>query len=275
MKINFRSLPLLLIVAGIVLSTGSCTKFRENRQYFTLEDHNAAEDAYNDMFRLACQEGDYYSSLINDSCYTVVFSDTAYPRTATFTFAPGCRDVYQQQRSGSLTIVYSQNFGTPGATATVVPGADYYYGGYQINGSMTITNKGLNSAGHTNYDLVVATANVTTANNGGFTWACDHNMELYDAQQQTIFDDVYHITGTASGTDHESHQFTVAIDDALVKDQSCKWPRSGNITMTISDLDDKEVDYSSNDCTDNQVGCCDNQVSVKTGGKRQENLKLE
>ena len=276
MKANHRFILLLVVAFGILSGSTGCKKFRENREYFTLQDHNAAENAYNDIFRLVCQKGDANSAVATDSCYTAVTSGTTFPKTCTFTFVNGCHDLYQGVRTGGLTITYDKDFSTSGAVASVALGSGYAYNGYLIQGDVTITYTGLNTAGHKVYTMVVSQSSVTTPKNGSFTWKCNHTLELTDAVEATfIFDDLFNITGTASGTDHEGHAFQVAIQDHLVKEQSCRWPRSGNITITIDGLDEKEVDYSSNDCTSGSVGCCDNVVSVKTDGKRQENLKLE
>ncbi len=105
---------------------------------------------------------------------------------------------------------------------------------------MTITNKGLDNNGKQLYELVVSGQPYHPAK-PNFYRASNDLMKLYDVQSSFIFDDIYHCTGTSSGTDHLGKPFTVSIDDSPVKIQSCRWPAEGNITIKITGSDDKEV----------------------------------
>ena len=140
---------------------------------------------------------------------------------------------------------------------------------------MTVTNGGFDNNGKQLYTMAVTSSNLETPQNQPYTWSCNHNLKIYVTQNDgLIFSNVFHYTGSASGVDHEGFQFTTTIDDSLIKEQSCRWPSEGNITINIKGLDAKECNYGSNDCTDTLVSCCDNVVYVKTDNKRGQTIQL-
>ena len=88
-----------------------------------------------------------------------------------------------------------------------------------------------------------------------------------------IFDDTYTITGNANGIDREERYHETTITDMLVHEMVCRWPGGGKATMSVTDLKDRDVVYGDGFCEDN-ADCCDNNVTVEVGGKRERDVKL-
>jgi hypothetical protein len=73
-----------------------------------------------------------------------------------------------------------------------------------------------------------------------------------------IMDDVYSLTGSASGVNREGKSYTVNISSPIVKRTSCSWVESGRVDITPEGLAVRTVDYGS--------GTCDAQATLTING---------
>ncbi len=266
MKNTVFAVAMLLLAAATF--TG-CEKFRENRQYDSLYDHSAAESSYHDLFRLAMQVMGPGSNLIVDPCV----GKTAIAGGYTLAFVDTCTDFYEIRRSGSVAITGTGDIYTEGTVVTAVP-TDLTINGIKVSGNLTITTLAANAEGKRQFRLVVTNAAITDAEGNNSVWTCDRVYTQRDEKEALIiFDDTYTVTGTASGTDREDRFYEAAISETLVHEIICRWPRSGKATLSIEDLKDREIVYGEDFC-ENNADCCDNNVKVEVGGKRERDVKL-
>ncbi len=63
-------------------------------------------------------------------------------------------------------------------------------------------------------------------------------------------DDIYSITGNASGVNREGRAFTTSITNALIKKSSCKFITSGSLDLTPEGFKTRTVDFGSGACDD-------------------------
>lgn len=267
MKNTTAAVLCLLITIGIFSS--GCEKFRENRQYDSLYDHSVAESSYHDVFRLTMQVLGPGANLIVDPC----ISKSAVSGGYTLSFGDSCTDLYNIKRTGTITITATGDIYTEGTVTTAAP-SDFTVEGVSIEGSLVITTLALNSEGKRQFSFAVAGATITDADGRVSTWTCDRVFTQRDERDGLIiFDDTYTVTGTANGIDREERYHETTISEALVYEMVCRWPGGGKATMSITDLKDRDIVYGEGFCEDN-ADCCDNNVTVEVGGKRERDVKL-
>lgn len=257
-----------LLISIAFLNTG-CEKFRENRQYDSLYDHSVAESSFHDIFRLSMQVLGPGANLIVDPCITKTPINGGY----TLTFGDSCTDLYHIKRTGSVSITSTGNIYDEGTVTTATP-SGFTLEGIKVDGSLVLTTLALNSEGKRQFSFVVTGGTVTDDNGNISTWNCDRVYTQRDEKDALIiFDDTYTVTGTTNGIDREERYYETSVDAVLVYETVCRWPRAGKLKMSITDLKDRDINYGDDFCEDN-ADCCDNNVTVEVGGKRERDVKL-
>lgn len=265
---------LLLLAAVVLLAAVGCTKFRENRQYDTTLEHSIAESSFFDIYRIIEQESGASAGLVSEPCLTVTGNTGSYPATLIFDFGDTiCQDIFDIKRQGSFTAVYSEDWANTGATITITP-QNLSIQGFDVAGTLTLTNLGVNGAGDREISFVVDNGVINITDLVSMAWNCTYVLTLTDVNNaELIHDDVYQVTGTAGGVNDDGRAFTVEIVEPLVKEQICRWNRAGKTKISIEDLKDREVFYGKDYCFDN-VDCCDNEAEVSIDGKKDKTIRM-
>jgi hypothetical protein len=135
----------------------------------------------------------------------------------------------------------------------------YFVNDNQIIGTKTVINKGHNSAGHMNWDISVNGQIIKANGQGTITWTSTRNREWLQGEGTPQWlDDVYGITGTASGTSANGTPFNVVITNKLIRKISCiKWFVAGTFDFTPGNKPVRHVDFSPPN-----NGACDNIATV-------------
>jgi hypothetical protein len=158
-------------------------------------------------------------------------------------------------------IVLNDSMHRTGATAALTS-ENLYSNNYLVEGEVTITNTGLNSSGYPTYDVVVDNGVITaqedrSGENFTTSWTCQYHYELVERNGLVMIDDLYSITGNASGVNREGRDFTAEIKDPLLKYFNCRWPGGGVTKISPEDLKERDLDYGN--CEPNS-NCCDNEA---------------
>src|SRR5262249_32088485 len=140
-----------------------------------------------------------------------------------------------------------------------------YYAGYdptalsKFDFLKTVTNEGHNSSGNLHYAINVITAIITLPTGQTIVWTSQRDREWIQGESTLlIFDDVYSITGSASGTDQNGNPFTVTITNPLIVKVTCPWITEGTLSITHGSLPTATLDYGD--------GTCDDQATVTING---------
>jgi hypothetical protein len=127
----------------------------------------------------------------------------------------------------------------------------------QIMGSKIVTNMGLNSFGDS-YFTIVVNGLIIKPTGDSITWNSNRTRVWTQGDStQTRLDDVYEITGSASGT-KGSTSYTMTIIQPLVRHMDCNWISSGKIELQPSGKPLRAIDYG--------AGTCDNTATVTING---------
>jgi len=271
MKNSLRTISFTLIV--LVFFGYGCKKEKDEVDSDTQssQDNAQVENIMNEINEIADQavlDGDITthrdgigSNSVFTSCAAILVTiDTANGSgTASIDFGPHfCQGHDTKYRKGLISVSFTGPYRDPGTVITIT--ATNYFVGYdstyatKVNGQRTVTNNGLNGNNNLNYSI---TANATLVNylNEQLTWSSTRNREWTDGDSTSVWsDDVYLITGSASGTSFGGVNFTVTIIDPLQVELDCRWITKGSFSLTPEGKEARVLDYG--------TGGCDNDATV-------------
>lgn len=226
-------------------------------------------------FRKGGPEDNDYT--FNSPCATIT-RDTIN-RITTIDFGTSfclCND--NRYRKGIITITHTGgNFYLNNGAQRSIVFTDFHVGrdtvnkSHKVEGTHTITNNGLNAAGHLNWDIY---ANLKTTKDQdptiSHTWTSNRNREWFDGSNTPFdwHDDIFHITGSADGTNSKGKSFHVQITTPLERAMDCPWFRSGILEFTPAGKAVRTIDYANNSGQQNAPnGGCDQFATFSVGGK--------
>ncbi|HTL81270.1 MAG TPA: hypothetical protein VL651_06180 [Bacteroidia bacterium] len=277
MKTNRFLLSPMIVVAIVALTFSSCRRETEDNDTNTAGDNAFAESAFNDVtnisdeagytgtlsnYRLANSEG-----IIASSCATITFdsANTANQDTIHINFGTTdctCND--GRTRRGEIIVFYSGRYRDSASTHTITFN-DYYVNDNHVMGTKTVVNNGHNAAGHLVYTITVTDGRIDLANNGGtIYWNSTRQREWTSGESTMIWsDDVYSITGTASGEGTDGHHFDVLITSPLIRNMTLGCRRhfvQGTLKLTPDNKPERIVDFGSGACDDIATVTINNHV---------------
>lgn len=255
----------------------SCSKYKENRSTTTSSDNSIAENAFDDVFKTVNETAEDEGSAkgLNvytfGNCATVTVTpdwpDTTFPKAVVIDFGTtNCTGTDGRLRRGKIEYTISDRYRNPGCVITVTP-VDFYVNDYKLEGQKTITNNGRNGNHNLSYTINVIDGKVTTPDLDVISWESTRNREWIEGESTTfitdgingILDDVYSITGNASGINREGKSFTVTITEALIVKLNCRWITEGKLEIVPEGLATRTIDYGD--------GNCDNEATVTIKNK--------
>lgn len=218
-----------------------------------------AEATFADAFRqveLAIrQNGLKYMS----NCCNVTFTPNdlgTWPKDVVIDFGTGCTGDDGVIRSGQILVHMTKAYIDSGSVSTITFN-NYVVNSRQITGLERITNMGKNLAGHHMFLAEVEDGNLYTPD-GITAYNSIQEREWIEGENTLleIMDDVYMITGTASGTTTDGTAYTLVITSALRVAVGCAWIQSGIVEITQSGLPVITIDYGSGACDNSAVATC-------------------
>lgn len=283
-----------ILLGGMVLTTFSCKKARLNRETTTDEDNSLAESTFDDIDKtaseVAVKEEGVKSKMdpketppdytFGASCATISHTDAngvilatsvngvltffdstiftaPFPRLITIDFGTGCTGDDGRTRKGKIKISLTGKFWVVGTVITHTL-ENYYVNDHHVEGTRTVT--------HTDteiWQIVVSGAKITDPDGKTVTWESTRTRtRVTDGGTDfNIFDDVYSITGSATGTNRDGRNFTVNITTPLQL-QACSW--IAEITKGVVEIQPEDLKLRTIDFGD---GTCDNEGTVTVGNK--------
>jgi hypothetical protein len=277
MKIKIAT-KLLITAAVISVLSVSCRKDKDDddKDTSSSRDNALAENTFNDVANIADQastgslstylaptSSEYKSpaSLLS-TCATITHDTLSVPRTITINFgSTNCLCNDGRYRRGIINVSYNGAYRDSASTHTI-SFTNYYVDDNKISGSKTVVNNGHNAAGHLTYSISV-NGQIDKASGGIITWTSSRTREwILGESTPTWGDDVYLITGSASGVSTpasgSSVSYSINITQALRKEIGCRHFVSGKFELTPSGKATRYVDFG--------TGGCDNTAQVTING---------
>lgn len=263
-----RNITFIVVLVGIFGFISSCNKSERDEDIETLTSRENAlayhiyDDVLREIHRVAMRD-----SLLNDTgikqwfngCIKrVTVSDTVavFPLSLTINYGDArkiCDDGFT--RFGIIRANFSGKYLNKG-TVVDVSFENYEKDNYKVFGTAKLTNLGLNSDGYTTYSWVVEDANIKGINTN-IQWEGKHTRTWVagrsNESQGLVDDDVFQISGIATGRNSRGNTFTNKITEVYVSNYSCQWFLTGRSELTIPNLEFRTINYNTGDSCNNTL----------------------
>jgi hypothetical protein len=260
-----KSLAIAIVSVGLltIVGTTSCKKATDTTtEESVAADNTTAEANFSDESRIvdvaAIENG---LGKTNGTCPAVTVDTLATPHSLTLDFGTvNCTGADGKARRGKIIVTWTGRYRQSGTVITHTFD-NFYQNDNKIEGTKTVTNMGLNNAGHMYFTVVISNAKITRANGKIISWTSTRTREWIQGENTlSVADDIYSLTGSASGTDGNGNAFSVTITKALTIDFSCVYHlTSGTIDITPAGKATRTIDYGN--------GACDDDATLTVGTK--------
>lgn len=255
-----------LIAAAALVYTGCKKEEKKPSNYSSATDNANANNAFAGIWKqisTVTDSSNAVRSAMTGGCASATITPydlTSWPKTVTLNFGTtNCMGSDGVNRRGIITAVFTGPYLDSGTVITVTL-TNYYHNDYHVEGTQTIKNMGHNSAGHLVFNVVVSGATITNpAGTAHSTWNTNQNREFIP-NGPLYYDDVYLITGTASGVSESGEAYTINTTSPLKIAVLCPWIESGSFVLTLADYPTYPItfDYGS--------GACDGAATATLNG---------
>lgn len=268
---SLRSLTLACLASGLLLTT-SCNRKSDE---VAPDDITTAEDRSEDNIETAISTeamnmagpADFTSTSPAFASTTADFqakfgtcatrSYDAQSRVLTIDFgATNCLCPDGRYRRGQIRVAFTTDVLKRRAGA-VVTRVNYFVNNNQHTATRTFTDLGQGS-----FSVDVSNASIIRANNGGtHSWTASWTFTQTAGYGTAPFsDDVFSVTGSATGTNRNGVGYTTTVQSPLIKRGDCfKYYVQGVMSITNTKSKAMTLDYGN--------GACDNTATVTVNGR--------
>lgn len=193
-------------------------------------------------------------------CFTItVVPNTpgVFPKTVTLDFGTGCLGRDGKLRKGKIVSIYTNRMSIPGAKVST-SFIGYHVDSFHIQGTHITENT--STSNMQGWKVVVIDGKITNTNNNRWRkWNSIKNILQIAGNGTPRFplDDIYKITGSATGSNSGGHSWASVIVDPLIKKFSCPWIVQGTVRL-VRDGRPALLDYGN--------GVCDNLAIIYING---------
>ncbi len=213
-------------------------------------------------------EGDkvrWFNRFGYSDCVTVTRetpTEGEFPIIITIDYGAGCgSSIWDVVKSGKVIITINGKMSEEGSDR-VVTFENFKVNGNLIEGEFTFTN-----LGNASWSRVLAGGKITTEDGGVITRESVRirtRIEGGDTDDRS--DDVFEITGNASGKTLENNTYTMNITEPLIRSLDCFWITSGTIEKVINETTLITIDFGD--------GECDNIATKQIGDEEPEEFEM-
>lgn len=201
------------------------------------------------------------------TCATVSATQPAgtYPNVITLDFGTGCVGTDGRTRKGKIIVTLSAAFSQTNATRTMTFD-NFYVNDVKVEGTREVKNLGADAAGCRTVGITVTNGKLTFADGTTRTWNSSRTRtQIAGCATDDRADDIWKITGSATGTTRNGNAFTATISSPLIKSVSCRWIETGIITINVGNRS-RTLDFGD--------GTCDNAAVVTLSTGKTRNITL-
>ncbi|MEO5648600.1 MAG: hypothetical protein ABIR03_01605, partial [Ginsengibacter sp.] len=182
-----------------------------------------------------------------------------FPKTITIDFGDGCLGKDGKFRKGKIVSIFTGPMFIPGSkTSTTF--IDYNVDSFKVEGTHTIENT--SSSNNQSWTVRVMNGKVTNTQSGFWKkWdgVREHKQTEGNGTPLYLLDDVYQITGNATGSNSNGNSWTSLITKPLIRKIGCAWRTEGQVTISRNANTRKAIlDYGD--------GSCDNKATITING---------
>jgi hypothetical protein len=275
---HYLSVGILGLGLAGLLFTGCAKKSSQPTNadnYVAAQDDANAANAVVDSKNIAdgAAKGQANERTMASACETFSVRDTLNHQDSLIDIFFGntdCSCSDYKTRRGHIIVFWPKSYHYFDSGATIsMTFHNYYVNDIGVTGLRTLTNIGKNNAGNQSWSFT-ANLTLTFPNNGGTaTWTSTRTNVL--TQTNGVW--YYYVSGSASGTTHDGHTFSITITSPIVVTAlpwwffGCGYFESGSLTITVTGLPNIFVTFGTG------VGNCNNDMTVTVNSHTYSNLK--
>jgi hypothetical protein len=254
-----------LAVSAMVLTGCKKDDDQDDNDTSATSDNAFAEATYQDVASIA-DEASRSNSLSNfrnstpegllSSCATITRDTLNNSNVDTITVDFGtanCTCADGRNRRGKIIINYTGHY-RDSLTTINITFDNYFVNDNQVMGTHTIINQGHNAAGHLIYNITVNGQIILANSAGTITWTTNKVREWTAGESTAAWsDDMYSITGSASGTGANGQSFTATVTSPLIRNMALGCRRhfvQGTAEITPSNKPTRTIDFGNGTCDD-------------------------
>ncbi len=261
----------IFAIAAVALIFNGCKKEND----IQLEDNNISQDdsyaekTFEEVSGIADEAYDMKAGgnlkaypgdrLFLSECATVTLDTTVMPRVLTIDFGEEnclCRD--GKYRRGKIIITFNGRYRQPGTVITH-GFEDFFVNDKSVEGTKVVTNMGENDNGNIYFTIEVVGV-IQREDGSTFSWTASREREwIQGYETNRPWDDIYLITGTASGVRPNGLTWEHEIMTALRVEMACRFIVSGTMEIRPEGRPVILLDYGD--------GSCDNEATVTVNGE--------
>jgi len=183
-------------------------------------------------------------------CFTVTVAPNiphVFPKTVTIDFGTGCLGRDGKYRKGKIVSIYTNPMVVPGAKVSTTF-IDYFVDSFKIEGTHITENT--STSNMQGWKVTVINGKVTNTNTGKWRkWDSVKDVLQIEGNGTAHFplDDVYAITGGATGSNSGGHFWSSNISTPLIKKFTCRWIVKGTVRL-MRDGRYALLDYGNGNC---------------------------
>lgn len=254
---------LIIIIALLMgLSIYSCRKNRFKDNITSATDNSIAENVFSDVFKQVNnaakqKEDELYNEDLDktvlNNCPTITitpFDTISWPKYIVIDFGnANCTGNDGRSHRGIINAQITGRYRDSG-TIVNVSFSNYYIDEHNVTGNKSVTNEGRNSNNNLYYTIIVNNAVITKPDGNTIQWNSTREREWIEGETTIYnpYDDVYMITGGATGINSNNQNYTMTISEALNVKIGCPWVRSGVLNISMDDIPEINVDYGNGAC---------------------------
>ena len=183
-------------------------------------------------------------------CFTITVVPNiphVFPKTVTIDFGTGCLGRDGKFRKGKIVSIYTNPMVLPGAkVSTTFIG--YHVDSFKIEGTHITENTSRSNM--QGWKVVVINGKITNTNTNKWRmWNSVKDVLQISGNGTPHFplDDIYKITGSATGSNSGGHTWASLIVDPLIKKFACQWIVQGTVRL-VRDGRPAVLDYGNGQC---------------------------
>ncbi len=183
-------------------------------------------------------------------CFTITVVPNiphVFPKTVTIDFGTGCLGRDGKLRKGKIVSIYTNPMVLPGAkVSTTFIG--YHVYSFKIEGTHITENTSRSNM--QGWKVVVIDGKITNTNSNRWRkWNSEKDVLQVAGNGTPRFplDDIYKITGSATGSNSGGHTWSSLIVEPLIKKFTCPWIVQGTVRL-VRDGRPALLDYGNGQC---------------------------
>ena len=189
------------------------------------------------------------------ACANVAHDTTSSPKTITIDFGSiNCLGNDGRNRRGKIIVSYEGKYRDTNSMHTI-SFDNYFVNDNEVLGTKTVRNNGLNSNNKISFSIEVDGKLIKSNSTDTIKWLSTRTR-TWEEGSSTVFnwlDDVYLISGNASGINSAGISYTVNITSPLKRSLNCNWIESGVIEVQPEGKVVRTLDYGSGSYDANAV----------------------